>query len=148
MGKRNGVGGNGLSSPEEGNGLSSPEVTEEVTEVEIEKLHRLTVYGRWVVVIILWLTIIPPSLWQLRETIALCLEYCTWSAIRIGLQYHPWATVGISFCVGMLTATLVWQSMNILRGGLSPRQKLYLKKQILKIRRRGGKYWLYRYLYK
>ncbi|MCS6941584.1 MAG: hypothetical protein NZ901_01110 [Geminocystis sp.] len=131
---------------------------EEVTEEEIEKLHRLTVYGRWVVVIILWLLLMPPSLWRLRETIALCLEYCTWSAIRIGLEFHPWATLGISFCVGILTATLVWQSLNILRGGLSPRQKLYLTKQILRIRRRGSgkrsaflfplESWLYRYLYK
>ncbi|BAQ66106.1 hypothetical protein [Geminocystis sp. NIES-3709] len=117
-----------------------------VSNKEIENLHRLMLYGRWIVVAILWVLIVPWGLWQLRETISLCQDYCTWSAIRLGLEFNPWAGLGLSFCVGLAVSVLVWQSSYILRGGLSDKQKYYLSQQVSKIRQQGKKNWLYHWV--
>ena len=118
-----------------------------VSEREIKKLYRLHIYGRWLIVFVCCLLILPWSIWQLEESISLCLEHCTWATIRLGMEFHPLATVGISFCLGLITSVLLWQSSSILRGGLSERQKYYLTQKIIKIRQKGGQYWLYNWIY-
>jgi hypothetical protein len=118
-----------------------------ISDREINRLHQLTVYGRWVLVATSWILILPWALWQLRETISLCQDYFTWSAVRLGLEFNPWATLGLSFCIGFTTSVLVWQSIYILQGGLSEKQKYYLSEKVKKIRHRNKKSWLYRWLY-
>jgi hypothetical protein len=83
---------------------------------QVQRLHQLTVYGRWLFVGCLWLTVAPFCLWNLRAEIALWQQYFTWVAVRYGLFYHPLSTLGLAFCVGMTVAVLVWQSRNILVG--------------------------------
>jgi len=121
--------------------------TQTVTEKEIEKLYQLKIYGRWIVVIIAWILILPWALWQFRETISLCQERCTWATIRVGIEFTPLASLGIAFCLGFATSVLVKQSVHILNGGLSEKEKYYLSQEVLKIRQKGESYWLYRYLY-
>ncbi len=105
-------------------------------KLEIKRLHRLTVYSRWFVVIVLWLTVAPLSLWGLRSSIELWIEYFTWAAVRLGLQYHWLSTIGLALCVGMTLAVLVWQSRNILFG-LPAQEIQHLTQQVLRIRRQG-----------
>lgn len=118
-----------------------------ITPQEIERLFRLNIYGRWILVALSWLLIFPWGLWQMRETIFLCYEKCTWATIRIGMEFTPWGALAISFCIAFTTSVLVWQSIYILRGGLSPRQKYYLSQQVEKIKNQGEKHWLYFWLY-
>lgn len=113
----------------------------------IERLHRLTVYGRWLFVVICWLTLAPFGLWEMRETIALCQQHCTWSAIRYGLQFNPYGAVSITFCIAITTAVLVWQSSHILQGGLSDKEKYYLQQQVEKIRAKGTKHILWKWIF-
>jgi hypothetical protein len=115
-----------------------------ISDQEIERLHQLTVYGRWLLVAISWILILPWALWELRETISFCQEYCTWSAVRLGLEFNPWAALGLSFCVAFPTSVLVWQSSYILRGGLSDKEKYYFTKKITKIRLQNKRNWLYK----
>src|SRR5689334_17192418 len=103
---------------------------------QLQRLHQLTVYGRWLFVGCLWLTIAPLCLWDLRTEIYLWQQYFTWVAVRYGLFYHPLSTFGLAFCIGMTAAVLVWQSRNILLGLPEP-EKQRLEKQLYRIRQQG-----------
>jgi hypothetical protein len=112
---------------------------------QVQRLHRLTVYGRWLFVICLWLTIAPFSLWNLRTEITQWQQYFTWVAVRYGLQYHPLSTLGLAFCIGMTAAVLVWQSRNILMG-LPQQEKQRLEKQVCRIRQQGRTHPLWKWV--
>lgn len=103
---------------------------------EIEKLHQLTVMGRWLVVVLLWATIGLWSLWGLRSEIALWREHFTWVALRYGLAYNRLPSLGLALCIGMTTAVLMWQSRNILFGR-PPKLQQHLEKQVCRIRQQG-----------
>jgi hypothetical protein len=103
---------------------------------EMQRLHQLMVYGRWSVVIVLWLSLAPLSLWNLRGEIALWLDYFTWTAVRYSLAYNPIPTFCLALCIGMTVSVLIWQSTNIL-GGLSQAQIKHLEKQVIRIRQQG-----------
>jgi hypothetical protein len=118
-----------------------------ISDQEIERLHQLTVYGRWLLVTLSWVFILPWALWELRETISLCQEYFTWSAVRAGMEFNPWAALGVTFCIAFAISVLVWQSNYILRGKLSDKEKYYFTEKIKKIRLKGKDYWLYKLMY-
>ncbi|HEY9844832.1 MAG TPA: hypothetical protein V6D03_01405, partial [Candidatus Caenarcaniphilales bacterium] len=83
---------------------------------EVERLHQLSVLGRWRTIGLIWLTIGTLSLWALRTEISLWIDYFTWAAVRYAIIYNRFPALGIAFCLGMTVATLVWQSRNILLG--------------------------------
>lgn len=107
-----------------------------VFQQQVQRLHRLTVYGRWIVIALLWVCIAPLCLWNLRAEIALWSDYFTWTAVRYGLAYHRLAAAGLALCVGTTVAVLIWQSCNILMG-VPPQYAKRLEKQVLKIRQQG-----------
>jgi hypothetical protein len=102
----------------------------------LQRLHRLTVYGRWLVVLLVWLTLGSSSLWQLRFRIQLLIDSFTWVAVRYGLAYHQGATLGLAICMGMTLAVLVWHSRNLLFG-LPKEDQLRLQLQAERIRQQG-----------
>ncbi len=112
---------------------------------QVQKLHRLTVYSRWFVVGLLWLTIAPVALWDLRSEIELWRQYFTWSAVRYALFFHPLATLSLSFCLGMMMAVLIWQSRNILFG-LPKSDRERLEKQVYQIRQQGSTHPLWKWI--
>lgn len=112
---------------------------------QVQRLHQLTVYGRWLFVGCLWLTIVPLCLWDMRAEIVLWQQYFTWVAVRYGLLYHPLSALGLAFCIGMATSVLVWQSRNILIG-LPQDEKQRLEKQVLRIRQQGSTHPLWKWV--
>ncbi|MEH2350304.1 MAG: hypothetical protein V7K55_20350 [Nostoc sp.] len=112
---------------------------------QVQRLHKLTIYGRWLFVACLWLTIAPISLWGLHTEIALWQQYFTWVAVRYGLFYHPLSTFGLAFCIGMTASVLVWQSRNILFG-LPQAEKQRLEKQVYRIRQQGPTHPLWKWV--
>lgn len=112
---------------------------------ELERLHRLTVYGRWGTVCLLWLLLAPLSLWSLRSEFALWVDYFTWTAVRYAIAYNPIPAFCLSLCIGMTVAVLLWQSRNIL-WGISDRQAKRLEKQLLQIRQQGPSHPLWRWV--
>jgi hypothetical protein len=112
---------------------------------QVEKLHRLTVYGRWLFVGCLWLTITPLCLWDLRSEIVLWRQYFTWVAVRYGLIFHPLSAFGLVFCVSVTAAVLTWQSRNILLG-LPPQEKYRLEQQVYRIRQQGPSHPLWKWI--
>ncbi|MEA5421399.1 hypothetical protein VB712_19410 [Spirulina sp. CCNP1310] len=113
-------------------------------DIKIERLHRLTVYGRWLAVGVAWLVLAPPALWAMREQISLLREYFTWAGLRYGLAFHPWSAIALAFCIGFTTSVLVWQSRNILFG-LPQRERQRLIHQLMAIERQGEKHPLARW---
>ncbi|NET02945.1 MAG: hypothetical protein F6K61_20815 [Sphaerospermopsis sp. SIO1G1] len=103
---------------------------------QVQRLHQLTVFCRWLFVSCLWVIIAPVCLWNLRSEFILWQEYFTWVAVRYALAFHPFAAVGLGFCTGMTVSVLVWQSRNILIG-LPQLEKQRLEKQVFKIRQQG-----------
>ncbi|MGM3307402.1 hypothetical protein ACSQ6I_15740 [Anabaena sp. WFMT] len=112
---------------------------------QVQRLHQLTVYGRWLFAGCLWLLIAPGCLWDLRAEISLWQQYFTWSAVRYGLFFHPLATLGLAFCIGMTVSVLVWQSRNILLG-LPELEKQRLEKQVYRIRQQGPSHPLWKWV--
>ncbi len=111
----------------------------------VQRLHRVTIYGRWLFVLGLWLTVGSFSLWGLRYPISLLRDYFTWAALRYGLAYHPIAAIGLGLCIGMTVSVLVWQSRNILFG-LPRAEQQRLEKMVLKIHQQGVSHPLWRWV--
>lgn len=112
---------------------------------QVQRLHHLTVYGRWLFVALLWISIGSLSLWGLRSEIAMWRQYFTWVAVRYGLYYNPLPTFGLAFCIGMTVAVLVWQSRNILLGLPRPEQRR-LEEQVYRIRQQGSSHPLWKWV--
>ncbi|MBD2386739.1 hypothetical protein [Cylindrospermum sp. FACHB-282] len=112
---------------------------------QVQRLHQLTIYGRWLFVGCLWVTIAPLCLWEIRTEIALWQQYFTWVAVRYGLVFHPLATLGLAFCIGMTLAVLIWQSRNILQG-LPKQEKQRLEQQVYRIRQQGPSHPLWKWV--
>jgi len=75
-------------------------------QTEVARLHQylMTMCWRWLR--LLWLIVLPLSLWQLRDEIALWRQYFTWTAVRYGLIYHPLAAAGLIFCASLTVSTV------------------------------------------
>ncbi|MEO6860880.1 MAG: hypothetical protein ABI180_04980 [Microcoleus sp.] len=116
-------------------------------QIEVQRLHKLTVYGRWLTVIFLWISVGSLSIWGLRDEIALWLENFTWAAVRYGLYFHRWPTLGLGLCLGMTLAVLTWQSRNRLRG-LPQQEKQRLEQQVRRIRQQGPSHFLWKWVCK
>lgn len=112
---------------------------------QMQRLHLLTVYGRWLVVGCLWAIVAPLSLWGLRSEIALWRQYFTWVAVRYGLYYNPLPTFGLAVCIGMTASVLVWQSRNILLG-LPRQEQRRLEQQVSRIRQQGPTHPLWKWV--
>ncbi len=114
-------------------------------EHKVARLHRLTVYGRWLFVLVSWLTLGSYAFWSLKEEIALVFDYFTWAAVYYGFHFNFLPTLCLAFCVGVTISVLVWQSRNII-WGLPADEQRQLKKQVKKIQARGKKHPLWRWI--
>lgn len=115
-------------------------------QAAVQRLHELTVYGRWLTVLGLWLTVGSASLWSLRYPISLLQDYFTWAAVRWALIFQPFPAMGLGLCVGMTIAVLIWQSRNILVG-LPKLERQRLERQVLKIGEQGSSHPLWKWVY-
>ena len=114
-------------------------------QAAVQRLHQMTVIGRWLVVIGLWSTIGVLSLWGLRYPISLMQEYFTWAALRTGLASNWLPTLGLGICIGMTLSVLIWQSRNILFG-LPINEQQNLEKTVLRIRQQGKSHPLWKWI--
>lgn len=113
--------------------------------IAVARLHRITVYTRWLTVVILWSIVGTLSLWSLRREIELWLAYFTWVSVLYALVSHPLAALGLGICISMTLSVLVWQSRNILCG-LSRKEELHLVRQVRRIRAMGTRHPLWKWV--
>ena len=112
---------------------------------KVEKLYQLSIYGRWLFVVASWLTLGLYALWNLKEEIAIGLDYFTWAAVYYGLHFNFVPTLCLAFCIGVTVSALVWQSRNLI-WGLPVEEKRRLEKQVKKILAQGNKHPLWKWL--
>jgi hypothetical protein len=112
---------------------------------QVERLYELTVYARWLFILVSWLTIGSYAIWSLRAEIALLFDYFTWSAVYYGLHFNFIPTICLAFCIGLTTSVLVWQSRNIL-WGLPFKERQKLEKQVKKIIASGSNHPLWKWI--
>lgn len=123
----------------------SDELLDPSLEQDIQRLHELTVYARWGIVGVLWLTVGIWSIWSFRHDIGLMLDYFTWAAARYALAFNRLGALGLGLCLGMTTATLVIQSRTIL-WGIPSNERQRLKQQALRIRQQGQTHPLWQWM--
>jgi hypothetical protein len=116
-----------------------------IFQSQIDRLHQLNIYGRWVTIGLLWATVGAYSLWELRYPIELISEDFTWSAVKYGLSFQPLPALGLSLCIGIMSATLVWQSRNII-WGIPKHEQERLIKQVCRIRQQGSSHPLWKWV--
>jgi len=112
---------------------------------QVQRLHQLTVYGRWVFASVLWMTVGILSLWELRYPISLAMEYFTWASLRYGLVFSRIPAFGLFLCIGVTLSILVWQLRNWLFG-LPKRDRHRLEQQVLRIRQQGNSHPLWKWV--
>lgn len=122
-----------------------PSPDDSLFQAQIQRLHRLTVYMRWMLVGLTWLFVGSWSLWALRYPISLLREEFTWSGLRYSLYFDRIPAMGLAFCIGLTTAVLVWQSRNSV-WGLSPKEKHRLEQQLIRIRQQGKSHPLWKWV--
>ncbi|MCC5898038.1 MAG: hypothetical protein JJU32_08995 [Phormidium sp. BM_Day4_Bin.17] len=123
--------------------MSDPQLS--LFQLQLQRLHRLTVLARWSLVVFLWISVGSLSLWALRREISLWLEHFTWVAIWYALRSHPWPALGLGLCVGWTVSVLVWQSRNIIWGLPNPERRR-LEHQLWRIRTNGAKHPLWKWV--
>jgi hypothetical protein len=114
---------------------------------QVKRLHQLMVYGRWLFVSLLWVTLAPFSFWGWRYELSLLREHFTWAAMRYGIIFNPVPAFCLGFCVGTTTAVLVWQSRNILLG-IPRREQHRLEQQVRRIGQQGASHPLWKWIFK
>lgn len=116
-------------------------------QAQIQRLHQLTVYGRWLLVVFLWLTVVPISLWRWRYELSLMRSYFTWSALRYGILFNPLPALILCLCIAITCAVLVWQSRNLLIG-IPDQEHKRLEQQVRRISRQGPSHPLWNWIFK
>jgi hypothetical protein len=135
-----------VNSPADSGSQSPPKIElDPIFKNQIDRLYRLRVYSRWLVIGLLWLTVGAYSLWELRYPISLIQEDFTWAAVKYGLAFQPIPAFGLCLCIGMMTGTLVWQSRNQV-WGLPKTEQQQLIKQVGEIRKQGSSHFLWKWV--
>lgn len=112
---------------------------------KVAKLYKLTVYARWLFILICWLTVGIYGIWGLRAEIALWLDYFTWAAVYYGLHFNFIPTMCLVFCIAVTLSVMVWQSRNML-WGLPLKEKRQLEHQVRRIMATGKKHPLWKWI--
>lgn len=126
---------------------TAPAELDPTFKTQIQRLYQLTVYGRWLFVGILWVTLAPLSMWNWRYEFSLLRAYFTWSAVRYSIFYNPLPAIGLAICIGMTAAVLVWQSRNLLLG-IPALEQRRLEQQVRRIGQQGPSHPLWKWVCK
>ena len=114
-------------------------------EQKVNRLYKLSIYGRWLLAIFSWLTLGIYAVWSLQEEIAVGLDYFTWAALYYGLHFNFLPTLCLAVCIGTTVSVLLLQIRNLL-WGLPKTEKCKLERQVKKIIARGNKHPLWKWI--
>lgn len=138
-----------MQQPEERSEPMSDFIADEkvdpIFQQQVKRLYRLTVYGRWIFVGLLWVSVGSLSFWGLRSDITLLRQHFTWVGLRYAWMYNLWPRLGIAICVGITAAVLVWQSRNLLLG-MPQEEQRRLEQQVFRIRHQGPSHPLWKWV--
>jgi hypothetical protein len=109
------------------------------------RLYQRQIRHQWLLVAWAAILCLPPSLWALRNEIALLWEHFTWTGLRYGLAYHLWASFGLIAPLSLLIGLMIRQARDRLFG-LPLREQQRLARQLHKIESQGESHPLWRWI--
>jgi hypothetical protein len=112
---------------------------------QMRRLYYLRLWIRWGAIALAWLLLVPLSLWSLRDVVQRWGDYFGWATLRYAIAHHRLEAIALSFCIALVTATLLRHSWHMLRG-LSARELADLRRDLLAIRDRGPEHPLWRWV--
>lgn len=112
---------------------------------KVTRLYQLTVYGRWLLVGLMWITLGSLSVRGWRYELSLLRSHFTWAALRYGIIFNPSPAIGLTICIAMTVSVLVWQSRNVLLGIPRQEQKR-LEQQVHRICQQGVSHPLWKWI--
>lgn len=118
-----------------------------VFKLQVQRLHQLTVYARWLLVALLWVTLLPLSLWHWSYEISLMRSHFTWAALRYGFIFNPMPVMGLTICFAVTIAVIVWHTRNILLG-IPRTEQIRLEQQVRRICQQGPTHPLWKLIFK
>jgi hypothetical protein len=136
-----------MDQPDDQTPQTAPLNLNPTLKAQVQRLHQLTVYGRWLLVGFLWITLAPLSFWYWRYELSLMRSHFTWAALRYGFIFNPLPALGLTMCISITVAVLVWQSRNILLGIPRQEQKR-LEQQVNRICQQGPSHPLWKWVCK
>lgn len=112
---------------------------------QMRRLYYLRLWIRWGAIALVWLLLVPLSLWSLRDVLRRWGDYFGWAALRYAIVHHRVEAIAVAFCIALVVATLLRHSWHMLRG-LSARELADLRRDLLAIRDRGPEHPLWRWI--
>jgi hypothetical protein len=110
---------------------------------QVAKLRRIDMFLRWLLILLLWLTIGAWSCWQMRASIQQLSEYFSMTGLRYSLFFNLWGGgAGLIFCISLTLSSVLWQIGHSL-WKVSPRERHQLEVRVQQIQNQGSKhpYW-------
>jgi hypothetical protein len=120
---------------EDGLTLLDLEKLDPIFQRQVEQLYRSMLYRRWLLVVVLWLTVGIYSVRELRHPISLIYEDFTWAAVRYSIGFQPIPAFGLFFCLLMTISTLFRQIYYRYRG-VPKAERRSLERKVRRIRQR------------
>ncbi|NJN76695.1 MAG: hypothetical protein HC796_11645 [Synechococcaceae cyanobacterium RL_1_2] len=107
------------------------------------RLYQLKIRGRWLVAVMLWLTLGLSGLWGLQIEIARSLHFFTWASLKYLFAFRPLPSLQVILCLALSSSILVRQSVDII-WGLTSKESYRLEQASIKIMEQPH-HWLYRW---
>jgi hypothetical protein len=113
---------------------------------QVAKLRRVDMFLRWLLVLILWLTLGVWSCWEMRESLLQLTEYLSLTGLKYSLFFHLWGGGGgLILCLSLTVSSMLWQiGQSFWR--LSPRERQMLETRVQKIQELGTKHPFWRWI--
>ncbi len=107
---------------------------------QVAKLRRIDMILRWLLLLLLWLTVGIWSCWQMRASIQQLSEYFSMTGLRYSLFFNFWSGgVGLIFCMSLTLSSLLWQ-IGYSLWKVSPRERQQLEARVRQIQNQGSKH--------
>jgi hypothetical protein len=101
---------------------------------------------RWLLVLLLWMTLGAWSCWDMRESLSQLSEYVSMTGLRYSLFFHLWGGgTGLIICVSLTLSSLFWQIGQSL-WKISDRERQHLETRVQKIQNIGTKHLFWRWI--
>jgi hypothetical protein len=120
--------------------------TDSNLDQQVAKLRRVDMYLRWLLVLLLWLTLGVWSCWEMRESLLQLTEYLSLTGLKYSLFFHLWGGGGgLILCLSLTVSSMLWQiGQSFWR--LSSRERQILETRVQKIQEQGAKHPLWRWI--
>jgi hypothetical protein len=113
---------------------------------QIAKLRRVDMCLRWLLILLLWLTLGVWSCWEMRASLLQLTEYLSLTGLKYSLFFHLWGGGGgLILCLSLTVSSILWQIGQSF-WQISPRERQVLATRVQQIQDQGSKHPFWRWI--